>query len=434
MLHTYLIAAFGDMPAVTKLMNMKGHNGKLPCRACNIHGVHARNGPNVNTNYVPLGQPFNDDPQSPCHYKPLELPLRTHAQYLWQAMRVEEAKNDVEEDHRSMQTGINGLSPLACVPGLEFPHSFPHDFMHLMFQNIIPTLLDLWTHSGHFELFETEDGKDILHADLWMSIAAACPLAGNLIPYAFGCRVPDLKKKHAELVCLINLCIDFEIPHDTVDMIRQGFAKWVKDYEKEIELPSLVKTRVAAYISHETGVAQQDVSNVLGVMHVKAWGRMQQLDKSLTGVNVGSDVIQGVMLVSNNETTRDASHVRFHSKFSCWRWDHIHPIEVYEEVLSYGQAQAFVIIERDFIECLGAPNPRQYVLAVISPFPQLRYHPDADLVEYRLTSGNYASPEVVDATKIDCLIGHVEDRGSYIVEQTSVVGRMDMLDVTVNPD
>ncbi|KAG8746735.1 hypothetical protein FRC11_012618, partial [Ceratobasidium sp. 423] len=282
-----------------------------------------------------------------------------HAQYLWQAMRVEEAKNDVEEDRWSMQTGINSLSPLAHVPGLKFLHSFPHNFMHLMFQNIIPTLLDLWTRSGHFESFETEDGEDILHADLWMSIAAACPLAGNLIPYVFGCRVPDLKKKHAKLVHLINLCIDFEIPCDTVDMIHQGFAKWVKDYEKlyyqndptqllactlplhallhiaddienmgpvwaywafpmecfcgaltEIELPSLVKTWVAAYISHETGVAQQDVSNALGVMHVKAWGRMQWLNKSLTRVNVGSDVIQGVMLVSNNETTRDALHVR----------------------------------------------------------------------------------------------------------------------------
>jgi hypothetical protein len=157
LLHAYLIVGFGDMPAVAKLMNMKGHNGKLPCRACNIRGVRAGNGPNSNTNYVPLSRPFNDDPQSPRRYVPLELPLRTHAQYLRQAMRVEEAKNDAEEDRRSMATGINGLSPLVRVPGLEFPCSFPHDFMHLIFQNIIPTLLDIWTRSGHFEGFGSAD-------------------------------------------------------------------------------------------------------------------------------------------------------------------------------------------------------------------------------------------------------------------------------------
>ncbi|QRW24981.1 Retrotransposon-derived protein PEG10 [Rhizoctonia solani] len=37
-LRAYLIAAFGDMPAVAKMMEMKGPNGKLPCQACKIHG------------------------------------------------------------------------------------------------------------------------------------------------------------------------------------------------------------------------------------------------------------------------------------------------------------------------------------------------------------------------------------------------------------
>jgi hypothetical protein len=125
---------------------------------------------------------------------------------------------------------------------------------------------------------------------------------------------------------------------------------------------------------------------------------------------------------------------KFHSKFSRWRWDRVRPIEVYEEILSYGRAEMFIVLEPDLIEGLGALNPRQYVLAIVSPFPQLRYHSNADLVEYRLTSGNYASAEVVDATSIDCLIGRVEDRGSYVVERTSVVGRMDILDAVVNPD
>ncbi|KAF8752888.1 Transposase family tnp2 [Rhizoctonia solani] len=200
-LRAYLIAAFGDMPAVAKMMEMKGPNGKLPCRA-------------------------------------------------WSAVLT----------NRHQWT-----CPLARVPGLSFPVSFPHDFMHLIFENIIPTLFDLWTRSGNFEAFGSGTEEYLLHPDVWTTIAEACPLAGNNIPYTFGCRVPDPKKKRAELtaearlllatmlgpvllrgrfvhqkyyrhfielVRLINMCIDFEITPNDIVTIREGFAKWVKDYEK----------------------------------------------------------------------------------------------------------------------------------------------------------------------------------------------------------
>jgi hypothetical protein len=32
----YIIVVFGDIPAVSLLMRMKGHNGQVPCRFCNI--------------------------------------------------------------------------------------------------------------------------------------------------------------------------------------------------------------------------------------------------------------------------------------------------------------------------------------------------------------------------------------------------------------
>lgn len=40
-LHVYLIVAFGDIPAVAKLMKMKGHNSTSPCRMCSIVGIQA---------------------------------------------------------------------------------------------------------------------------------------------------------------------------------------------------------------------------------------------------------------------------------------------------------------------------------------------------------------------------------------------------------
>jgi len=35
----YLITAFGDIPAVSMLMHMKGHNALHPCQMCGIQGI-----------------------------------------------------------------------------------------------------------------------------------------------------------------------------------------------------------------------------------------------------------------------------------------------------------------------------------------------------------------------------------------------------------
>src|SRR5260221_9362068 len=39
-LHAYVITAFGDIPAISMLMHMKGHNSLCPCRMCEIKGIH----------------------------------------------------------------------------------------------------------------------------------------------------------------------------------------------------------------------------------------------------------------------------------------------------------------------------------------------------------------------------------------------------------
>lgn len=39
LLRAFLIIGAGDIPAITMLMNMKGHNGFCPCRICKITGI-----------------------------------------------------------------------------------------------------------------------------------------------------------------------------------------------------------------------------------------------------------------------------------------------------------------------------------------------------------------------------------------------------------
>jgi hypothetical protein len=195
----------------------------------------------------------------------LNLPRRTHTEFIAQAIYVSNAKNDTEENCRGRETGITALSPLSRLSSLDFPCSFPHDFMHVMFENLIPTLLDLWTHTRKFSNLGTGDEDYVLHPAVWEEIGKACAESGNDIPSAFGCRVPNLNDRRSEstsesnilfatllapallrgrfkrpvyyqhfirLVALINLCIGFEVSCDQIDTIRNGFAQWVKDYER----------------------------------------------------------------------------------------------------------------------------------------------------------------------------------------------------------
>ncbi|KAF8607088.1 hypothetical protein BDV93DRAFT_531710 [Ceratobasidium sp. AG-I] len=245
-LHAYLLACFSDMPAIAKVMCMKGHNGKSP-----------------RTNYVPLLCPFAVNDHGPKQYLPNELPLRHHKEFLQQAKQVESTPTDTKEDKRSRHFGINGLSPLSRLSSLSFPTSFPHDVMHLMFENVVPTLIDLWTRSRKFASFGTGREDYLLEQEDWNSIGAACAASGNTIPAAFGCRITNLAASRQttsesmlhfvtllapallrgrfqrstyythflKLVWLINLCLAFDVWREGIKQIRTGFAEWVADYE-----------------------------------------------------------------------------------------------------------------------------------------------------------------------------------------------------------
>ncbi|QRV81791.1 Transposase family Tnp2 protein [Ceratobasidium sp. AG-Ba] len=260
-LRAHLLACFGDMPAVAKMMCMKGVNGKHPCRACKIVGIRAAGS---NTNYVPLSRPYAAHDEGPRLYDPLNLPRRTHIEFLRSALRVEKSKTNAQEERRSRKTGINGLSSLARLGSLDFPGSFPHDFMHVMFENLIPTLISLWTRSDKYSTFGSEDDNYLLDKTVWAALCNACAQSGNTIPARFGCRVPNFAtnrgeatsestllfatllapallrrqfsdsayyRHFVELVKLIGKCCSLSISREDVQYIRDGFARWVRKYE-----------------------------------------------------------------------------------------------------------------------------------------------------------------------------------------------------------
>ncbi|KAF7361101.1 hypothetical protein MSAN_01141700 [Mycena sanguinolenta] len=257
LLRAFLIRVFGDMPAIAKLMRMKGANGLRPCRACKIHGIRDADGGNK-TNYVPLHRPNGES------LDPFSLPLRTHDQFIDDAVAVEMAPSDAEAKRRSKATGINGLPILATLSSLSFPDSFGHDLMHLIPENIIKNLLTLWT--GDFKGLDEGVGEYKLQPAVVAQIGDACVAAGDTTPAAFGARVPNLAtqqhyftaesytlftallgpivlrdrfakpkyyKHFIELVSIFNDCLALTIDRDYVDnQLRKRIYKWVQDFEK----------------------------------------------------------------------------------------------------------------------------------------------------------------------------------------------------------
>lgn len=103
-LRAYLILVFGDIPAISMVMRMKGHNGFCPCRMCNIHGIRPPDSRHT-THYVPLDRTHHPAASSPSfvkRYDPLALPLRTHNEFMHNAEEAQFAPSEVEHEQSSV--------------------------------------------------------------------------------------------------------------------------------------------------------------------------------------------------------------------------------------------------------------------------------------------------------------------------------------------
>ncbi|KAF7341602.1 hypothetical protein MSAN_02057500 [Mycena sanguinolenta] len=264
-LRAYLILVFGDIPAVSMFMKMKGHNGISPCRMCKIIGLRIP-GARGTAHYVPLDRSCHPDVKADHQaikvYDAANLPLRTHDEIITQGKEVEAAPTTAAAERLAKKYGVKGVPILSYLDSLSFPRSFGYDFMHLIWENLIKNLVLLWT--GDFK--GLDDGREEyqLSKAIWESIAAETAAASDTIPSAYGSRIPNIAKdrpnvsaemwsfwtlylgpvllrrrfKHLkyyrhfiQLVRLLNLCMQFEISADEIETIRTGFIAWVETYE-----------------------------------------------------------------------------------------------------------------------------------------------------------------------------------------------------------
>lgn len=269
-LRAFLILVFGDIPAISMVMRMKGHNGFSPCRMCNIHGIRIPNTRQL-THYVPLDRSQHPSPGITPVYDPLNLPPRDHESFMRQAQAVQFAQTGTESERLAKEYGIKGIPVLAALSSLTFPHSFPYNFMHLLWENVIKNLMLLW--AGDYKGLDTGAEDYEFPAATWTAIGAASEESGFTIPAAFGPRSPNVatdktswtadsrslwtlfvaptvlegRFSHpkyydhfSDLVVLLNMCLQFEITRTEIQTLRQGFAQWVQCYEQYVSIPKVI--------------------------------------------------------------------------------------------------------------------------------------------------------------------------------------------------
>ena len=160
-------------------------------------------------------------------------------------------------------SGIKGIPILSYLPSLFFPYSFPYDFMHLIFENVMKNLILLWT--GEFKGLDEGTGQYHLMPKVWEAVGTTTAASGPTIPSAFGAWPPNvcddkmactadtwsfwmlylgpvlLSKRFQrrvyfnhfiELVKLIRICIQFKISTTEISTLREGFQNWVLKYEQ----------------------------------------------------------------------------------------------------------------------------------------------------------------------------------------------------------
>ena len=191
-LHAYVIAGFGDIPAVSMPMHMKGHNGLCPCWMCEIQGIGILGSRNK-TLYVPLSRRMGNrcTPTDVVEYDPERLPLRLHDSFMAQAKSVEAAPTGMRREELAKAYSIKGVPLLSALGSLRFPQSFPFDFMHLIWENLILNLVPFW--SGNYKGMD-EGQPYILHPNIWQAIGATSAEATKLIPSSFGASIPNPAK------------------------------------------------------------------------------------------------------------------------------------------------------------------------------------------------------------------------------------------------
>lgn len=262
-LRGYVIHIIGDAVWIEKVQGMNGHNGFSPCRICPIQGVYYAPSRHY---YFPLKEP-GENGASYSLTELLRTKRRKHEDFTTIPERMANARTEAERKRLGRVSGFSGKSIFVHFPGLNMVRSFPHDFMHLLFRNVIPNLIYLW--KGKYRRLRDDQGTGnyIISEEDWDAIGEETIDATTTIPsnfvsalpnittdqhlytaemYSFWFlyigpillkdRFPDEKyyEHYMDLVKWIKKCMRYVIPRNELPSMQLSIISWVKTYEEYV--------------------------------------------------------------------------------------------------------------------------------------------------------------------------------------------------------
>jgi hypothetical protein len=257
-LHAYDLFPHGDIVAIEKLLNIKGHNGFSPCRSCEIQGIlHTSPNSQAQTYYVPLMEP-----NQKATWDPASLPLRKHKDWATVTTDIAQQKTKTKKNEIAMAQGIKGRPSIGRVGSIDYARGVPWDFMHLLFENVVKNLVKLWMR----KFKGLDDGKEdyIIPEKIWEDIGKETVSAVKNIPSAFVRSLGNIVKEQGtftaegwafwfmylapillkgrlqhkfyqhflQLVDILKTCIKYTLSHIEIDNLEKQIISWVEKYEQ----------------------------------------------------------------------------------------------------------------------------------------------------------------------------------------------------------
>ena len=222
-----------DIVAIKKFLKIKGHNRIYPCHSCKSRGFMVMD---TCTMSLPIHPPRDLSNANKCvEWDPHNLPLHRHQDFIAVMTQISEAPTKAEKESIAKQTGIKGLPGTSWVVSLNYAHCLSWEWFHLLLENIIPNLINLWT--GQFKGLDAGDDPYHIKPHIWQEISCEMAAAVQDIPTSFVCVLSNAASDWS-LFTTESWC--FWVVHLAPILLENHFIKR-KYYDHMHELGNLMK-------------------------------------------------------------------------------------------------------------------------------------------------------------------------------------------------
>ena len=249
-LHAYIVFKCGDLPAVAKFLEQKGHSAVSSCSACEATGVRILAIGNVakasSIYYLPLRPPSDHpEPRGPI-WVPGRLPMRTDTRIEAQLAEIEAAPTVTSKEALAKKYGLNGRTLLSRLSSVSVA-STPRDVMHLLFEHMVPMMISFW--KGEYKPWKAkklDQGQPyVISQDEWKKIGVLTIESSFTIPGSFTRALPNIhKEEHLYIAETYAFWMMYLAP--TLLKGRWADTDTNKYYEHAILLSSILR-RVVEY-------------------------------------------------------------------------------------------------------------------------------------------------------------------------------------------